>query len=85
VLRNVIVARTEEDAAVLARTYIGEDRVGPANTHQNDPEGMFEQAMAGPDFIPPVPPNTTPPNVPPPFHASEREYSREQLAQMMLY
>jgi hypothetical protein len=70
VLENVIVARTEEDAATLARTYLGEDRVGPANTHQNDPEGMFQNAMAGPDFVPPIPHNNTHQTGPPPFHAS---------------
>jgi hypothetical protein len=62
VLKEVVVARNENDAATLVRTYIGEDRVGPANTHQNDPDAMFNQAMAGPDAIPPLimTTNTTP-------------------------
>ena len=53
VLKQVVVARNETDAATLVRTYLGEDRVGPANTHQNDPDALFNQAMAGPDATPP--------------------------------
>lgn len=61
VLKQVVVPQNESDAATLVRTYLGEDRVGPANTHQNDPDGMFKQAMAGPNATPP--PLTTPINV----------------------
>lgn len=53
VLQEVVVPQNENDAATLVRTYLGEDRVGPANTHQNDPEAVFNQAMAGPDATPP--------------------------------
>lgn len=53
VLKQVVVARNETDAATLVRTYLGEDRVGPANTHHNDPDALFNQAMAGPDATPP--------------------------------
>ena len=53
VLNMVLVAQTETDAATLVRTYLGADRVGPANTHQNDPDALYTQAMAGPDAVPP--------------------------------
>lgn len=58
VLKEVVVARNENDAATLVRTYLGEDRVGPANTHRNDPDALFNQAMAGPDATPSPPPVT---------------------------
>ena len=54
VFNKVLVAQTETDAATLVRTYLGADRVGPANTHQNDPDAFYTQAMGGPDAEPPV-------------------------------
>jgi hypothetical protein len=53
VLKQVVVAQNEEDASSLVRAYLGADRVGPANTHQLDPDALFKQAMAGPDAAPP--------------------------------
>ena len=53
VLNKVLVAQTEADASTLVRTYLGADRVGPANTHQNDPDALYTQAMGGPDAVPP--------------------------------
>lgn len=55
VMKEVVVARNVNDASTLVRTYLGEDRVGPANTHQNDPDALFNQAMEGPDASPPPP------------------------------
>jgi hypothetical protein len=55
VVATTVVARTATDAALLVRTYLGPDRVGPANVHGNNPDALFEQAMEGPDARPPVP------------------------------
>lgn len=55
VVQTVVVPRIRSEAAELLRVYIGEDRVGPANTQQHDFESMFNQAMAGPDSEPPIP------------------------------
>lgn len=53
VLNKVLVAQSETEAATLVRTYLGADRVGPANTHHNDPDALYTQAMGGPDASPP--------------------------------
>lgn len=55
VLRQAIVPRTENDANSLVQVFLGEDRVGPANTRRFDPEGVLKQALAGPDATPPPP------------------------------
>lgn len=47
VLQKAVVPRSPDDAVLLARKYLGEDRVGPANTHDNDPDGLLEQVVAG--------------------------------------
>ena len=59
VMDRVIVPRTEEDAAQLVTTYLGEDHVGPANTHNNDPNAIFADTMAGHQYIPPRDPTAT--------------------------
>jgi hypothetical protein len=48
-LETAIVPRTVAHATELARAYAGEDRVGPANTHNNDPDAMLKRVLAGPD------------------------------------
>ena len=54
-LEKAIAPRTTEDAALLAQNYLGEDRVGPANVHNNDPDDLLARAVAGVDAEPPVP------------------------------
>ena len=56
VMANVLVARTEAEAAVLVRGYLGDDRMGPANVHEHNPDAVYAQAMEGPDASPPLPP-----------------------------
>lgn len=51
-MANVLVARTEAEAAVLVRGYLGDDRMGPANVHEHNPDGVYAQAMEGPDASP---------------------------------
>jgi hypothetical protein len=63
VMANVLVARTEAEAAVLARGYLGDDRMGPANVHEHNPDAVYAQAMEGPDASPPLPPVVPPANV----------------------
>jgi hypothetical protein len=48
-LDSAVVPRTVAHATELARAYVGEDRVGPANTHNNDPDAMLRRVLAGPD------------------------------------
>ena len=79
VLKNVIVPTNEADAASLIRTYVGVDRVGPANTHQNDPDAMFKQAMGGPDAEPAFCPDAAPPSVPPPFGPRDGEFGSASI------
>ena len=55
IMANVLVARTEAEASVLLRGYLGDDRMGPANVHELNPDAMYAQAMAGPDASPPKP------------------------------
>ena len=55
VMANVLVARTEANAAVLVRGYLGDDRLGPANVHEHNPDAVYAQAMEGPDASPPLP------------------------------
>ena len=50
IIRNVVVP-TNEDVQ-LVRVFIGEDRQGPANVHEFDPEAMYDQALEGPDAEP---------------------------------
>lgn len=54
-LEKAIAPRTKEDATMLSRHFLGEDRVGPANVHSNDPDGMLAQAVAGTGVDPPIP------------------------------
>jgi hypothetical protein len=54
-LENAAVATTEEGARNLNKTYIGEDRMGPANVHNYDPSTAMARALAGPDAHPPLP------------------------------
>ncbi len=63
VMANVLVARTEAEAAVLVRGYLGDDRMGPANVHEHNPDAVYAQAMEGPDASPPLPPVVPPANV----------------------
>jgi hypothetical protein len=42
-LHKAIVPRSAEDASTLARQYLGEDRMGPANTHGMDPADFMER------------------------------------------
>lgn len=44
---------------MLTRHYLGEDRVGPANVHANDPDGILANAVAGAGVDPPVPNDMT--------------------------
>ena len=44
---NVYVPTTHHEATQFIQTYVGVDRVGPANTHNMDPDGLCEQALAG--------------------------------------
>lgn len=55
VMANALVARTEAEAAVLVRGYLGDDRMGPANVHEHNPDAVYAQAMEGPDAVPPKP------------------------------
>ena len=54
-LEKAIAPRTTDDTTLLAQNYLGEDRVGPANVHNNDPDGLVARAVAGVDAEPPVP------------------------------
>lgn len=54
-LHKAIAPRTTEDTCILAQSYLGEDRVGPANVHNNDPDALLARAVAGVDAEPPVP------------------------------
>lgn len=55
VLQQVIVPTTENDAASMVQVFLGEDRVGPANTHRFDPNSLLKQALLGPDAVPSLP------------------------------
>ena len=59
VMANVLVARTEAEASVLLSGYLGDDRMGPANVHEHNPDSVFAQAMEGPDASPPKPADMT--------------------------
>lgn len=62
VLKQVVVPRKAIEAAEMVRTFLGDDRVGPANTQRFDPEALYNQALAGPDAVPtdgPAPMDTT--------------------------
>jgi hypothetical protein len=54
-MRKAIAPRSVEDTETIASQYLGEDRVGPANVHNNDPDGLLQRAVAGVDAEPPVP------------------------------
>ena len=54
-LEKAIAPRTKEDATMLSRHFLGEYRVGPANVHSNNPDGMLAQAVAGTGVDPPIP------------------------------
>ncbi len=45
-LDNAVAPRTKEDAIVLTQNYLGEDRVGPANVHNIDPDNILARATA---------------------------------------
>ena len=54
-LEKAIAPHTKEDATMRPRHFLGKDRVGRANVHANDPDGMLAQAVAGTGVDPPIP------------------------------
>ena len=54
-LERAIAPRTKEGATMLSHHFLGEDRVGPANVHAYNPDGMLAQAVAGTCVDPPIP------------------------------
>jgi len=65
VIKSTHVPTTHNEAVQFIQTYIGHDRVGPANTHNLDPDTICDQAVAGYDAeVPDIHAHDKPPTQP---------------------